>query len=316
MAIVWPVILSVQHNDGDLIGDIVFVRNSVPDSPLDLCVWPFYLEDALAPPEGRARTPINPPGTGCSISRFRCASVSLNSSTAAAAAACLVGASTWPRNCRFHRLRKREARQVRGAVAARMGAGGTGRISHRLARCAGVPLIGIADGGVDGQIEIRALRAERVIAGAPNSSQLCHQPCSPDDDARIKSVVQPGACPHAAGRRLDRHPVPGADAARRRRVRMQFHLRIERALAQARQGAMLALAEQGRLGAGQHQGKRAARSGLRSRADLRFDEVGQRPHSRARGRVSDQNSILRDGVAKPRGIALRVQLGVLGMLCC
>jgi len=40
MAIVWPVILSVRHNDGDLIGDVVFVRNSfekrVPDWPLDL----------------------------------------------------------------------------------------------------------------------------------------------------------------------------------------------------------------------------------------------------------------------------------------
>src|SRR5262249_11702797 len=65
----------------------------------------------------------------------------------------------------------------------------------------------------------------------------------PDDDARIKLVVQPGACPHASGRRLHRHPLPGADAARRRRVRMQFDLRIERALAQARPGPMLAPAE-------------------------------------------------------------------------
>ena len=72
------------------------------------------------------------------------------------------------------------------------------------------------------------------------------------DDTRIDIGVEQRSRPHRACLRLDAHPVSRRDAAPRRGFRMQHDLRIHRAPAQTRQRAVLGLAEQRGLGAGQH----------------------------------------------------------------
>src|SRR5262245_39674359 len=84
-----------------------------------------------------------------------------------------------------------------GAPSARRRGGSDGRRWDRsdiaqISPVRGRSADGIADGGVDGQIEIRALRAERVIASDPQFVTALPPAVLPDDDARIKLVVQPG----------------------------------------------------------------------------------------------------------------------------
>src|SRR5207253_2008964 len=93
-----------------------------------------------------------------------------------------------------------------------------------------------------------------------------------DDDARVEIVVEARAGAHAAIGRLDRHPLADGDATRRGRARVQFDLWVERALAQARQRALLRLTEQGRLRAGQDEREARREIGPRHRADRRLLE--------------------------------------------
>src|SRR5215813_13015572 len=71
----------------------------------------------------------------------------------------------------------------------------------------------------------------------------------PAHHARLQTLVQPGARPVAALRRLHAHPVAGTDTTSGRRHRVQLHFRVEGTAPQARQPAMLALAELVVLGA-------------------------------------------------------------------
>ena len=65
-----------------------------------------------------------------------------------------------------------------------------------------------------------------------------------DHHPRIEIVIEPGAGSHAAFRGFDRHPIAVADTTRFGGGGMKLHLWIEPAFAQARQGAVLGLAEQ------------------------------------------------------------------------
>ena len=114
---------------------------------------------------------------------------------------------------------------------------------------------GIADTGVDGQVEVRAIRTERIaianaqfIATLP-PAMLAH------DDARIELVTEARPSPHAADRGAYVNPISVPDAACRGRRGIELDLRIQCALAQARQGAMLGLTEQTGFRAGQDQGE-------------------------------------------------------------
>ena len=78
--------------------------------------------------------------------------------------------------------------------------------------------------------------AERIVAGRVRARRrLCHQPCSPTTTrgsswslSRARARMPPAGVSTAT-------QSPGRDAARGGRVGMQLHLRIRRALAQARQ---------------------------------------------------------------------------------
>ena len=72
------------------------------------------------------------------------------------------------------------------------------------------------------------------------------------DHTRIDIGFEQRSRPHRARLSLDAYPVSSRDAAPRCGLRMQHDLWIQRAPAQTRQRAMLGLAEQRGLGAGQH----------------------------------------------------------------
>src|SRR5579859_5710522 len=91
----------------------------------------------------------------------------------------------------------------------------------------------------DKQVEISAGRAERVVAGRANLRGSLPPAMLPADDVWLQRVVQPGAGAHTALRRLEAHPVAWADAALRRRCRVQLHLWFHRLPAQAGQVAVL-----------------------------------------------------------------------------
>ena len=96
------------------------------------------------------------------------------------------------------------------------------------------------------------------------------------DDTWLQTFVEPGAGATApCGVSID-HPVARGDATLGGGVRMQFDFRVAGALAQAGQGAVLALAELAALGAGQDQ--RVALGEIRPGewADQRLLEVRQR----------------------------------------
>src|ERR1700730_9791149 len=135
---------------------------------------------------------------------------------------------------------------------------------------------GIANGGVDGQVEIRAVRTERIgIAGSQFIASLPPAMLA-DDNAWVElwAETRPGS--HSAGRGAHVNPISILDAARRSSRRMQFDLRMQCALAQAQQCTMLALAKQAGLGARQDQRIGSGKVGARNRADWRFDKVRKR----------------------------------------
>src|SRR5262245_13841322 len=97
----------------------------------------------------------------------------------------------------------------------------------------------------DNQVEIGAIRSERVISGRTNVRASLPPAVLSAHDIRRKCVIQPRTRPIASCRCLDVYPVARADAALGRSRRMHLDLRIERAPSQTRQRPMLALAEQG-----------------------------------------------------------------------
>src|SRR6266566_3291660 len=95
---------------------------------------------------------------------------------------------------------------------------------------------------------------------------------------------------------------------------MHFHFWAWGALAQARQNAMLALAEQRWLGASEHQRKAGRQRRVSDRTDLWFDELGQRCVATCPKRIRPEFDLARRS-RKAARIALGVRLDVLGMLC-
>src|SRR5256885_11735980 len=96
----------------------------------------------------------------------------------------------------------------------------------------------IANGRVDCQVEIRAVRMERI--GIGNSQLVATLPPAmlTDDNAWIELFAEPRPGSHAAGRRAHVNPIAILDAACRGRRRIEFDLRMQRALAQACEGAV------------------------------------------------------------------------------
>jgi hypothetical protein len=110
---------------------------------------------------------------------------------------------------------------------------------------------GIADRGIDGGVEVGAIRTERIAIGEAQFVAALPPAMLADDDARIKLRAETCARPHGAGRGAQLDPISVADAAGRGRRGMELDLRIQRAFAQGRQRTMLGLTEHAGLGAGQ-----------------------------------------------------------------
>src|SRR6476646_897777 len=96
-----------------------------------------------------------------------------------------------------------------------------------------------------------------------------------DDNAWIEFFAETRPGSHSAGRGAHVNPISILDSASGGRRRMQLNLWIQCALAQARQGPMLALTKQSGFGAGQDQRKGRGQVRARNRADRRLDEVRQ-----------------------------------------
>src|SRR6266852_1660873 len=133
----------------------------------------------------------------------------------------------------------------------------------------------IANGGVDRQVEVCAVRIERI--GIANSQFIATLPPAmlADDNAWIEffAETRPGA--HPAGRGAHVNPISVVDSACCGSRGMQFDLRVQSALAQTWQCAMLGLTKQAGFGAGQDQREESSQVRARNRADWRLDKVRQ-----------------------------------------
>lgn len=96
-----------------------------------------------------------------------------------------------------------------------------------------------------------------------------------DDDAGIESVAQPSASAEPAVGGLDRDPIALCHAAGRGCLRVKLHQRIGHPASQARQAAMLAMAESCGFGAGQHQRKALGHIAAAVGTECGFDERRQ-----------------------------------------
>jgi len=85
----------------------------------------------------------------------------------------------------------------------------------------------------DDQVEIGAVRSERIVAWRPDLCAGLPPAVLADHHTGVEIAVEPGAGAHTALRRRDRHPVAIGDTAYLRCLGMQFHFRMRGALAQA-----------------------------------------------------------------------------------
>src|SRR5690606_10453189 len=107
----------------------------------------------------------------------------------------------------------------------------------------------------DDQVEIGAVGTEGIIAGQTELRAGLPPAVLPAHHVRLERLIEPSTRPHAPFGRLDPYPVAGDDAALGGGRRMQLDLRIGSAPPETWQPAMLALAEERALGAGQDQGE-------------------------------------------------------------
>src|ERR1700688_3065679 len=119
----------------------------------------------------------------------------------------------------------------------------------------------ITNGGVDRQVEIRAVRSERI--GIDGSQFIASLPPAmlTDDNAWVElwAETRPGS--HSARGGAHVNPISILDTACCSSRRMQLDLRMQCALAQTRQCTMLALTKQAGLGARQDQRIRSSQVG-------------------------------------------------------
>src|SRR5438874_1974485 len=134
----------------------------------------------------------------------------------------------------------------------------------------------IANAGVDRQVEIRAVRIERIATA--NSQFIATLPPAmlAHDDARIELFTEAHPGPHCAGRAAYVNPISVPDSAYCGRRGIQLDLRIQCALAQARQRTMLGLTK--KTGFRARQDQREGRSQVRAsdRAHGWFDKIRHR----------------------------------------
>ena len=132
---------------------------------------------------------------------------------------------------------------------------------------------GIANGGVDRQIEVSAGRIERIRIA--NSQFIATLPPAmlADDNAWIELFAETRPGLHSAGRGTHVDPISILDSAYCGGRWIQFDLWMQCALAQARQSTVLGLTKQTRFGARQDQRKGRGEVRAGDRADGRFDEV-------------------------------------------
>ena len=142
----------------------------------------------------------------------------------------------------------------------------------------------IANGGVDRQVEVRAVRTERI--GIANSQFIATLPPAmlADDNAWIEFFAETRPGSHSAGRGAHVNPVAVPDSACCGSRRIQFDLRVQCALAQARQCTMLGLTKETGLGAGQDQREGRSQVRARNRADWLVRQSPARPDNRDQGR--------------------------------
>src|ERR1700675_696657 len=133
----------------------------------------------------------------------------------------------------------------------------------------------IANGGVNRQVEVRAVRIERI--GVANSQFIASLPPAmlADDNAWIEFFAETRPGSHSAGRGAHVNPVAVLDSACCGSRWIQFDLRMQCALAQTRQITLLALTKETGFGARQNQWEGSSQVRTRNRADRRLDKVRQ-----------------------------------------
>src|SRR5207302_1770983 len=161
----------------------------------------------------------------------------------------------------------------------------------------------------DDEVEVGAFRAERVVAGLADLRARLPPTVLPADDVRLQTLVQLGSRADAALRRLDSHPVAGANAARGGRDGAELDLRVSGSSTQTREPAMLALAELRGLRAGQDQGIAPGHVRARDGTDQRLDMIWQRRVTVLQERLGVQLDL-----ARRRREAVRYSVLLLGVL--
>ena len=163
---------------------------------------------------------------------------------------------------------------------------------------------GIANGGVNRQVEVRALRIERI--GVANSQFIASLPPAmlADDNAWIEFLAETRPSSHSAGRGAHVNPVAVLDSACCGSRRIQFDLRVRCVLAQTRQCTMLGLTKETGLGAGQDQREGSSQVRARNRADWRFDKIRQ-------GRIT----VIEEGLGPEFDFPRRRRRSRAGFLC-
>ena len=169
----------------------------------------------------------------------------------------------------------------------------------------------------DDQIEIGAVRRERVVPRRADFRAGLPPAVLANDYTRIEVLVQPRTGTYTALRRCNRYPVAVRDATCLRRRGVQFHFRMRGAVAQTGQCAMLSRTEKRWFRPGQDQREALHQIRPRHWAGLWLHEIGQ-------GRVAVVEEGLRiefdlarrRGKASGRafGVQFRV-FGVSGLQC-
>src|ERR1700730_7259079 len=131
----------------------------------------------------------------------------------------------------------------------------------------------IADAGVDRQVEVRAVRTERIAIANAQLIATLPPAMLAYDDARIELGTEARPRPHSAGRGAHIDPISISDAACRGRCGIELDLRIQCALAQARQRTMLGLTKKTGFCARQDQREGSGEVRASDRAHGWFDKI-------------------------------------------
>src|SRR5262249_60685087 len=124
------------------------------------------------------------------------------------------------------------------------------------------------------QIEIGAVGSKGIITGCADLFASLPPAVLTANDTSLQGVIELGTGTNAAVRRFDAHPIACTDATRASGIRVHFDLRIAPAPPQARQAAVLALAEQRVFRAREHEGRAFSQLRPRPRTHERSAKSG------------------------------------------